>query len=155
MNNPESFNYTQKEVLEEARQVAEFLSVLKLFTAFDYSERVKYMKEHWGENKAGKAIYYGKYCKVLITFEKDGQYHFSFESENFDFRKFEEQFGELAELMRKNDIEQIKRLYPGIVDFNCPEPSEVALPEADCSTDYLSAYNNITINKPNSTPKQK
>ena len=143
MNN----NYTNNEIIEEAQKVSEFLSVLKLFTILDYDGRVKYMEEHWGHNLNGKTIYYGKFCKVLISFENDERYHFSFESDNCDQEKFQSTFGELAQLMQNNDVERIKQLYPGLQEFSCPQIEQVDVSSMDLTSDYLKIYNNVSIDK--------
>lgn len=146
--NSDKYDFLKKEFEREKEESLKFYKIIKIFKQLSYEERVEYIKQLFGKIEC-KSFYFGKSCKLEITQDtEDKKYHFSFRCEGADTNTFKENFPEMYEDLKNNDINAIKQKYPEIQDFTMPEENgDENIKELE--TNYLNAYNNIKINRRN------
>ena len=139
------YNIELENYNKEKQSYQNFCAAYKILVESDYNDRVKVMKERWGEITEDSTFYYGTSSYIKINLGADKKYHFELYFDNYDLDKYDINLPELPELSEQVTSEDLKKSLKGLAGKVISEQDNkkvIAGTEADIN--YLNIYNNIT-----------
>ena len=137
-----------------------FFEALLFFKQANYTQKVDFMKKHWGNIVTTTTINYPDNCSITIRFDEKNKYHFDFQCSEISFIEFEKFLPQYAEVLISSSIDGAMREFEELKDLTLKEmedENEDAIPVDDneqiisaedaLDNTYLNVYNGINIIK--------
>ena len=105
----DAYNYAQDKYDKNQKKLAEFFKLLKEFKHLEYDDKIKLMKDTWGDITQNTTIDYTELCNIEISIDKDNKYHFKFNCKLIEYNNLKNLSPEIAEetySLIKDDVQK-------------------------------------------------
>ena len=143
----------------------EFFRIFNFYRKANYSQKLAFMKSTWGNIVTETTFHYENKCSITIGFDDLGKYFFDFNCSEIDIAEMKQKLPEYTDALLNLDEEDLKNLYPEIVDIQVVGKDSMSLKEnvlddinddvlglstgddIKISSDFINIYNGINFNK--------